>query len=105
MYPGPAYPRRRRRCPLWDGVGLLELVRPQVAVPVHYDGVFRSPLSDFRKEAQLRQAAAWIRYVERGQTVPLTRTGATHLEAAPPDLPRALARGTSAVTLDQGDQP
>ncbi len=58
-----------------QGVDLVELVRPRVAVPVHYDdyGVFRSPLSDFRREAEQRGPAAAICYVERGQTVPLTQ--------------------------------
>ncbi len=58
-----------------QGVDLVELVRPGVAVPVHYDdyGVFRSPLSEFRAEAQRRLPAGAVQYVERGQTVPLAR--------------------------------
>ncbi len=57
-----------------QGVDLVQLVRPGVAVPVHYDdyGVFRSPLSDFRAEAQRRLPVGAVRYVERGQTVALT---------------------------------
>ena len=58
-----------------QGVDLVELVRPGVAVPVHYDdyGVFRSPLSEFRSEAERRLPAGAVQYVERGQTVPLAR--------------------------------
>jgi L-ascorbate metabolism protein UlaG (beta-lactamase superfamily) len=57
-----------------QGADLLELVRPRVAVPVHYDDyhVFRSPLSEFRAEVERRGSAVDIRYVERGDTVSLT---------------------------------
>jgi L-ascorbate metabolism protein UlaG (beta-lactamase superfamily) len=56
-----------------QGVRLLELVRPRQAVPVHYDdyGVFKSPLSDFRRAAERTGLDEVVTYVERGQTVPL----------------------------------
>jgi L-ascorbate metabolism protein UlaG (beta-lactamase superfamily) len=58
-----------------QGADLLELVRPAVAVPVHYDdySVFRSPLSDFRVEAERRGLPVEIRYVQRGEVVSLAR--------------------------------
>lgn len=58
-----------------QGTDLIELVRPEVAVPVHYDdyAVFRSPLSDFRDEMARRGGPVEVRYVDRGDTVPLTR--------------------------------
>jgi L-ascorbate metabolism protein UlaG (beta-lactamase superfamily) len=54
-----------------QGVGLLELVRPAQAVPIHYDdyGVFKSPLEDFRRAVQRRGWRGDVSYVERGETV------------------------------------
>ncbi len=62
-----------------QGVELLELLRPERALPVHYDdyGVFRSPLSDFRAEVQRREPKSQIHYLSRGDTyhLPETPTG------------------------------
>ena len=55
------------------GVDLLELLKPAVAVPVHYDdyGVFRSPLSDFLDEVERRSPPSRVATVGRGETMPL----------------------------------
>lgn len=57
-----------------EGVELVRRVDPREVVPVHYDdyGVFRSPLGDFRREADRAGLGERVRYVERGKTVPLT---------------------------------
>ncbi|MCW2833323.1 MAG: Activator of Hsp90 ATPase 1 family protein, partial [Nocardioides sp.] len=56
-----------------QGVDFLRRVRPEVAVPVHYDdyGVFRSPLSDFEARAAEAGMAGLVRTVHRGSTIPL----------------------------------
>jgi L-ascorbate metabolism protein UlaG (beta-lactamase superfamily) len=52
-----------------EGADMIELVRPNIAVPVHYDdyGVFKSPLSDFRAEIERRNLNDVVRYVSRGE--------------------------------------
>ncbi len=62
-----------------QGAALLDLVRPVVAVPVHYDDytVFRSPLADFRSAVEARGLQERIRYVARGDTLPLYAGSAT----------------------------
>ncbi|NPC96813.1 MBL fold metallo-hydrolase [Nocardioides sp. zg-DK7169] len=62
-----------------QGADLVELLGPEVAVPIHYDDytVFRSPLSDFIDECARRQLPTEVRTVERGETVTLgARTAA-----------------------------
>jgi L-ascorbate metabolism protein UlaG (beta-lactamase superfamily) len=56
-----------------QGADLVELLRPSVTVPVHYDDYprFRSPLSDFLSEARRRPSPGEVRTVQRGQTVSL----------------------------------
>jgi L-ascorbate metabolism protein UlaG (beta-lactamase superfamily) len=56
-----------------QGVDLLEMVRPRVAVPVHYDDypVFRSPLADFLAEVERRSPPSRVITVARGETLPL----------------------------------
>lgn len=56
-----------------QGVDLIEALRPQRAVPVHYDdyALFTSPLSDFRAEVERRGLAERIIWVQRGETVPI----------------------------------
>jgi L-ascorbate metabolism protein UlaG (beta-lactamase superfamily) len=58
-----------------EGVDLLELVRPGIAVPVHYDdyGVFKSPLSDFRTEVERRGHTESVVYVGPGETARIDR--------------------------------
>jgi L-ascorbate metabolism protein UlaG (beta-lactamase superfamily) len=59
-----------------QGADLVELIRPGVTVPVHYDDydVFRSPLSHFQFEMRARGMDAGLRVVMRGETVALTET-------------------------------
>lgn len=54
-----------------QGVDLIDLVRPRVAVPIHHEdyGVFGSPLRDFENEAARRGVDHLVRVVPRGQTV------------------------------------
>jgi L-ascorbate metabolism protein UlaG (beta-lactamase superfamily) len=56
-----------------QGADLVELVRPDRAVPIHFDdyGRFRSPLSDFETELGRRGLADRLRVVPRGGTVDL----------------------------------
>ncbi|HEX8081515.1 MAG TPA: MBL fold metallo-hydrolase [Jatrophihabitans sp.] len=57
-----------------QGADLLELIKPGLAIPVHYDDyrLFKSPLADFRAEVNRRGLGGLVRYVERGETVTLT---------------------------------
>lgn len=59
-----------------QGADLLELLhidRRTRVVPIHYDDypVFRSPLSDFRDEIARRGLDVDVRYVQRGDVLPL----------------------------------
>ncbi len=68
-----------------QGADLIELIEPGLAVPVHYDDyrLFRSPLSDFRAEAQRRGLTDRVRFVERGDTVALRSADPPPDSAAP----------------------
>ncbi|MEV0153397.1 MBL fold metallo-hydrolase [Micromonospora sp. NPDC050686] len=57
-----------------QGADLVELIRPRLTVPIHYDDypVFRSPLRHFVDEARRRGLVRAVRTVARGETVPLT---------------------------------
>lgn len=54
-----------------QGVRFLQLIEPEIAVPVHFDDytVFRSPLDDFRRAAAEAGLDGGIRYVDRGETI------------------------------------
>ena len=56
-----------------QGADLVELLKPSVVVPVHFDDYtrFSSPLGDFVAEVATRQAPGEIRTVGRGQTISL----------------------------------
>ncbi|GAA0621582.1 MBL fold metallo-hydrolase [Sporichthya brevicatena] len=56
-----------------QGTDLVELLEPTVTVPIHYDdyGVFRSPLSEFLAQMQMRRPRSEIRVVRRGDAVSL----------------------------------
>lgn len=60
-----------------QGVDLLEMVRPRLAVPVHFDdyGVMKSPLSDFRDEVRRRRPEAAVTYLDRGHVLDLPAAG------------------------------
>jgi L-ascorbate metabolism protein UlaG (beta-lactamase superfamily) len=57
-----------------QGADLVELVRPGLTVPIHYDDypVFRSPLGDFEAAVDRRGLADLVRPIARGETVALT---------------------------------
>lgn len=54
-----------------QGVRAVQLIRPEVAVPIHYDDytVFRSPLRDFEAAVVDAGLAPRVRYVARGEMV------------------------------------
>jgi L-ascorbate metabolism protein UlaG (beta-lactamase superfamily) len=56
-----------------QGADLVELLRPPVTVPVHYDDYdrFRSPLGDFLAEVGRRELPGELRTVQRGDTISL----------------------------------
>ncbi|MGK5113976.1 MULTISPECIES: MBL fold metallo-hydrolase [unclassified Geodermatophilus] len=56
-----------------QGADLVELLKPPVTVPVHYDDYdrFASPLGDFVREVAERRAPGEIRAVVRGETISL----------------------------------
>jgi L-ascorbate metabolism protein UlaG (beta-lactamase superfamily) len=60
-----------------QGVRLLQLVAPAVAIPIHYDDypVFRSSLADFRQAVGAAQLSTEIQFLERGQRHPLRAGG------------------------------
>jgi L-ascorbate metabolism protein UlaG (beta-lactamase superfamily) len=65
-----------------QGVEAIRIVNPEIAVPIHYDDydVFKSPLDDFRHEVERAGLESRVRYVARGESVPLpapTRKPAT----------------------------
>lgn len=61
-----------------QGAELVAAVRPERAVPIHYDdyGVFTSPLDEFTAEVRRRGLEHLLTFVERGDTVALTGTSA-----------------------------
>jgi len=56
-----------------QGADLVELLKPPVTVPVHYDDYdrFKSPLGDFVAEVARRQLPGQVRAVQRGDTISL----------------------------------
>jgi L-ascorbate metabolism protein UlaG (beta-lactamase superfamily) len=56
-----------------QGADLVELLRPPVTVPIHYDDYdrFKSPLSDFVAEVGRRELPGQLRTVHRGDTISL----------------------------------
>ncbi len=57
-----------------DGVRALEIVAPDLAIPVHYDDydVFKSPLSDFQIAVRRAGLEHKVRYLSRGSTYAFT---------------------------------
>jgi L-ascorbate metabolism protein UlaG (beta-lactamase superfamily) len=57
-----------------QGGDLVQLIRPRVAVPVHYDDytVFKSPLADLQNEIARRHLTDVVRVVKRGETLDLS---------------------------------
>jgi L-ascorbate metabolism protein UlaG (beta-lactamase superfamily) len=56
-----------------QGADLVELLKPPVTVPIHYDDYdrFKSPLGDFVAEVARRKRPGELRAVQRGDTVSL----------------------------------
>jgi L-ascorbate metabolism protein UlaG (beta-lactamase superfamily) len=56
-----------------QGVDALQLIAPQVGVPIHYDDydVFKSPLSEFQQAVQAAGLTHRVRYLARGESLPL----------------------------------
>jgi L-ascorbate metabolism protein UlaG (beta-lactamase superfamily) len=56
-----------------QGADLVELLKPPVTVPVHYDDytLFRSPLGDFLAEVGRREVPGELRAAQRGETISL----------------------------------
>ena len=56
-----------------QGADLVELLKPPVTVPVHYDDYdrFKSPLGDFVAEVGRRELPGSVRTVHRGETISL----------------------------------
>ena len=56
-----------------QGVEAIRIVKPRVAIPIHYDDypVFRSPLADFVATWKRRGLPGELRLVQRGQTISL----------------------------------
>jgi L-ascorbate metabolism protein UlaG (beta-lactamase superfamily) len=52
-----------------QGVAAIRLVRPRVAIPIHYDDypVFKSPLSEFRTAVAGADLDSEVRYLARGE--------------------------------------
>jgi L-ascorbate metabolism protein UlaG (beta-lactamase superfamily) len=53
-----------------QGVRALELIAPDLAIPIHYDDydVFKSPLADFQAEVRRAGFERKVRYLARGET-------------------------------------
>jgi L-ascorbate metabolism protein UlaG (beta-lactamase superfamily) len=53
-----------------QGVGLLKLLRPKVAIPIHFNDytVFKSPLSDFQAEVRRAGLETEVHYLDHGDS-------------------------------------
>jgi L-ascorbate metabolism protein UlaG (beta-lactamase superfamily) len=70
-----------------QGLAALRLIEPKLAVPIHYDdySVFRSPLDDFRRAVETAGLGERVRYLARGEALPLTSAPrARALQPSPP---------------------
>jgi len=56
-----------------QGVEMIRTVRPEVAIPIHYDDydVFKSPIEDFKKAVRDAGFEDHVRYLERGERLEL----------------------------------
>jgi L-ascorbate metabolism protein UlaG (beta-lactamase superfamily) len=59
-----------------QGVGLLRMIQPKQAIPIHYDDydVFKSPLSDFQRAVDAAGLTGRVHYLHRGDTYTFTVT-------------------------------
>jgi len=53
-----------------QGVEALRVIAPREAIPIHYDDytLFKSPLADFRQQAERAGLPVSIHYLTRGET-------------------------------------
>lgn len=77
-----------------QGVELMRIVQPDVAVPIHYDDytVFKSPLGEFAREVREAGLEHRVRYIARGETLTIPNRV-------------ALARGTGAGLYEPEPAP
>lgn len=73
-----------------QGVQMLRIVKPDVAIPIHFDDydVFKSPLSDFQQRVRDAGLDAVVRYLDRGETWTFERRGARAGPAAATGTPQ-----------------
>lgn len=66
--PSPKLPLLMVTMDAKQGVQLMQLIKPEVTIPIHYDDydVFLSPLEDFRKEVEKAGLAGEVVYLDRG---------------------------------------
>lgn len=57
-----------------DGVDLMQIIRPQRVIPIHYDDydVFKSPLADFARELKAAGLDRQVTYLAHGETYTFT---------------------------------
>jgi L-ascorbate metabolism protein UlaG (beta-lactamase superfamily) len=57
-----------------DGVQLMQIIRPQHAIPIHYNDydVFKSPLADFAREVKAAGLEQQVSYLAHGETYSFT---------------------------------
>ncbi|KAK5164148.1 uncharacterized protein LTR77_010239 [Saxophila tyrrhenica] len=67
--PSPKVPLLMVTMDAQQGVKLMQLVKPDVTVPIHYDDydVFLSPLEDFKKAVQEAGLESGVVYLDRGE--------------------------------------
>ncbi len=65
-----------------QGIEALRIVRPDLAMPIHYDDydVFSSPLSDFQAAIEREGLAHKVRYLRRGETFEFAARGVKRAE-------------------------
>ena len=68
--PGPSVPLFMVTMDAKHGVQLIQLMRPDVTIPIHYDDydVFMSPLSDFQREVERAGLQQGVVYLDRGES-------------------------------------
>ena len=56
-----------------QGVDMLQILDPALAIPIHFDDydAFKSPLSDFVAAVRDAGLESRVRYLDRGETLPL----------------------------------
>jgi L-ascorbate metabolism protein UlaG (beta-lactamase superfamily) len=72
-----------------QGIEALQIVRPKLAIPVHYDDypLFKSPLSEFAREAERTGWAPRVHYLAHGETFAFSVARPTLPTPAPAPAP------------------